>query len=313
MAHQKRKENQAVHWIKITEMDKQIKDAKKRMKGKRRRRNRRQRRQRIFALSCVLLASVSIFATLLGSLQGMDMGTTDPAYGQGIDQDTEIKQEIEINQESGPVVSQEKITTQKVSTSQEVHKSRETKSPLLVIANKDYELSENYDPQLCAICDGRLEASALIYDDLTAMLDDAGKEGYKYWIASAYRSREYQQKLIDEDVKKFMYQGMGYDEALEKTLEETLPAGHSEHETGLSLDILCSGNMTMDISQSNEPGNQWLMENCAKYGFILRYPKEKEAVTGIAYEPWHFRYVGKEAAEEIMGQKITLEEYLWEN
>ena len=89
----------------------------------------------------------------------------------------------------------------------------------------------------------------------------------------------------------------------------TLPAGHSEHETGLSLDILCSGNTQMDLTQANEPGNRWLVEHCAEYGFILRYPKDKENITGIAFEPWHFRYVGKEAAQFMSSRGLTLEEF----
>ena len=180
---------------------------------------------------------------------------------------------------------------------------------LLMIANKEYELSPDYDPMLRSICNGRLQAASVMYDDLVDMLRAAGNEGYEYWIASAYRSRERQQELIDEDVTEYMQEGMTYEAALAKTLEETLPAGHSEHETGLSLDILCSGNTQMDLTQANEPGNRWLVEHCAEYGFILRYPKDKENVTGIAFEPWHFRYVGKEAAQFMSSRGLTLEEF----
>ena len=88
-----------------------------------------------------------------------------------------------------------------------------------------------------------------------------------------------------------------------------MPAGCSEPQTGLALDILCSGNTSMDVSQMDEPGNQWLRKNCYKYGFILRYPENKSAVTGINFEPWHFRYVGKAAAKYIMKNHITLEEF----
>ena len=141
------------------------------------------------------------------------------------------------------------------------------------------------------------------------MLSDAQAYGYRYWIASAYRSAEKQQRLVDEDVQSEMKKGLSYDEALRQTYKETMPAGHSEHETGLALDILCSDNTNMDISQAEEPANIWLKENSYRYGFILRYPKEKEAITGIAYEPWHFRYVGKKAAAYMTKHTLTLEEF----
>ena len=103
---------------------------------------------------------------------------------------------------------------------------------------------------------------------------------------------------------------MSYEEALQETYRQVMPAGYSEHETGLALDILVSGNSNMDNTQEVFPGNQWLRAHCAEYGFILRYPKEKEEITGIDYEPWHFRYVGKEAARYLTKYDLTLEEFL---
>ncbi len=180
---------------------------------------------------------------------------------------------------------------------------------LLILANRNNPLPESYIPDLKYICSGRLEASSKLYDGLVQMLEDAKLQGYSYWIASAYRSAERQQQLVDEDVYAFMTQGMSYDNALEEVYRETMPAGCSEHQTGLALDILCSGNSVMDASQKNEPANKWLRENCYKYGFILRYPEDKSSITGVNFEPWHFRYVGKEAAKFITKNNITLEEF----
>ncbi len=179
----------------------------------------------------------------------------------------------------------------------------------LVLANRDNPLPDSYNPSLQYICNGRLKASSYLYESLVQMLSDAKVQGYSYWIASAYRSYEKQQSLVDEDVNAFVSQGMPYETALKEVYKETMPAGCSEHQTGLALDILCSGNTSMDVSQMDEPGNQWLCKNCYKYGFILRYPENKSAVTGINFEPWHFRYVGKEAAKYIMKNHITLEEF----
>ena len=193
----------------------------------------------------------------------------------------------------------------------EVRKIYEKNKKLLVLVNRKKELPESYQASLRSICGGRLKASDELYDSLVDMLDAASEEGYGYWIASAWRSREKQQKLVDEDVRVAMQKGMSQEQALEETYKETMPAGHSEHETGLALDILCSGNMAMNQSQEKEPGNVWLRKNSWRYGFILRYPKDKKSVTGINYEPWHFRYVGKKAATYMHKHDLTLEEF-WE-
>ncbi len=183
-------------------------------------------------------------------------------------------------------------------------------SDLLVLVNKEHSIPEDYDPNLRKICKGRLEASDYLYDDLCAMLKAAADSGYEYWISSGYRSEEYQRELIEDDIASYMEKGYSYDEALSRTYGYTMPVGSSEHHTGLALDILCSTNIEMDETQADEPGNAWLCEHCWEYGFILRYPPGREDVTGIQYEPWHFRYVGKDVAEYIMKNGLVLEEYI---
>ncbi|MBQ7776335.1 MAG: M15 family metallopeptidase [Lachnospiraceae bacterium] len=186
----------------------------------------------------------------------------------------------------------------------------EEQPELLVLVNRDRELEPGaYEDTLRSICNGRLQACDYLYEDLVDMLAAAGDEGYHYWIASAYRSRERQQELVDEDVNRYMAQGMSRKDALEKTYEQTMPAGKSEHETGLALDLLCSENLNMDITQAKEPGNKWLAEHAHEYGFILRYPEDREDITGIYYEPWHFRYVGRATAGFLYENQLTLEEF----
>lgn len=207
------------------------------------------------------------------------------------------------------IQSNQQKATDKEKIKAACNKIYEKNTQLLVLVNRDKILNENYNANLRSICNGRLQASEKIYSDLVEMLSDAGKAGYSYLIASAYRSRQRQQELVDEDVNAFVQKGMTKEQALEKTYEETNPAGHSEHETGLALDILCSNNMNMDISQEKEEANIWLQEHCCEYGFILRYPKDKVDITKINYEPWHFRYVGKEAAEFMKEHDMVLEEF----
>ena len=86
--------------------------------------------------------------------------------------------------------------------------------------------------------------------------------------------------------------------------------GTSEHQTGLAVDIVDMSYQILDEQQESTPVQIWLMAHCAEYGFILRYPADKSALTGISYEPWHYRYVGTEAAKEIMENRSCLEEYL---
>ncbi len=187
----------------------------------------------------------------------------------------------------------------------------EKEGDLLVLVNKKQEIPSNYKADLRKISNGRLEAAKVLYEDLKEMLATADVEGgHSYFLMSAYRSREYQQKLVEDDVKAFMRQyGLSYEKALQKTLEETNPPGHSEHETGLALDIVAAGYAVLDESQAEKTEIQWLQKNAWRFGFILRYPKDKEEITGISYEPWHLRYVGKEAAKFLYENGLTLEEF----
>ena len=100
------------------------------------------------------------------------------------------------------------------------------------------------------------------------------------------------------------------EEAEEQAARWVARPGTSEHETGLAVDIVDTDYQLLDEKQEQTPVQQWLMAHCAEYGFILRYSTEKSDCTGIGYEPWHYRYVGKKAAREITNQNITLEEYL---
>lgn len=212
----------------------------------------------------------------------------------------------ELLYEVKPAETAQEITPQ---IRQECQKLFAENEALLVLVNKEHELPASYEAELRSICEGRLQAADILYEDLRAMLKDGGQAGFQYWIASAHRDRSYQQGLVDEDVEKYMAKGYSYEAALEKTYAYTMPAGKSEHETGLALDILCSTNTLMDESQKSEPGNRWLVDHCHEYGFILRYPEDKENITGIGYEPWHFRYVGKEAAAYLKEKGWTLEEF----
>ena len=184
--------------------------------------------------------------------------------------------------------------------------------PHLILVNKDHKLADDYEVTLKKLYDGTNRASDIAYDALNAMLKKGRGQGLNFEICSSYRSVERQEELLDEDIKALMKKGYSYKDAYEEATRETMPPGYSEHATGLAFDIVAMSYQMLDAHQEKTAECKWLRENCAEYGFILRYPKEKEDITGISYESWHFRYVGEEAAKYIMENKITLEEYLEE-
>lgn len=182
--------------------------------------------------------------------------------------------------------------------------------PLLLLVNASHPLPENYEPELTRLRDWDLSVAAVCYDDLRTMIGAGLSEGLSFQIASAYRTYEEQQKLFDADVKARMDEGMTEEEAKKETARYTSEPGYSEHETGYALDIVSMSNQRLDDTQEETAETRWLHAHAWEYGFILRYPKDKEDITGIAYESWHYRYVGKEAAAYLHQNDLTLEEYL---
>ena len=183
----------------------------------------------------------------------------------------------------------------------------------LLLVNKTHRLAENPEMETKQIFSE--EVDARIYDSLVQMLEDGERDSDRqFLVCSGYRSVDFQQTLFDNKIAEIQaeHPEYTYEEAyIEASTIVAIP-GASEHNTGLTVDI-CAMDFQMLIEEYEETDEaKWLKENCYKYGFILRYPKGKEDITQIIYEPWHFRYVGVEAATEIMTQGITLEEYLGE-
>ena len=147
-------------------------------------------------------------------------------------------------------------------------------------------------------------------DYIERMIDDAKKDGIDLLVVSAYRTIEYQQQNFDNSVQDRVDRGMSYDDAYADTLNEVALPGESEHNAGLALDIMCEEYQSMDDDGfENTDAFKWLDRHAAEYGFILRYPKGKQDITGIIYEPWHYRFVGLYYANEIKKSGLCLEEY----
>lgn len=180
----------------------------------------------------------------------------------------------------------------------------------LILVNEEHPLASDYVPQEMVEVESERSVDVRIMEDLQQMLDDAAAEGLSMYVASAYRSYEQQWDVFNATMQDWISQGYQPLDAYAETEKSVAVPGTSEHATGLAVDIIASEYEALDDQQGETAEQQWLMEHCWDYGFILRYPPEKADVTGIIYEPWHYRYVGKEAAKEIHEKNITLEEYI---
>ena len=136
------------------------------------------------------------------------------------------------------------------------------------------------------------------------MFDDAREQGVDPTVREGYRSRGEQVQMMESYVGRYINEGYSESEAKNLAAQIVAQPGTSEHELGIAVDINGAAGV------SDETVYQWLLANAYKYGFILRYPSGKEDITGIDYEPWHYRYVGEQAALDIHTRQITLEEYL---
>lgn len=179
----------------------------------------------------------------------------------------------------------------------------------IIIVNPWNFIPEDYEVELVSIGNNH-QVAAIAYDDLQAMLSDCQAAGFVPAVCSSYRTQEYQQKLYRRRIQRFIDQGYSDEEAT--SLAGTIVAvpGTSEHQLGLALDIVDNRNWALDESQAVMPTQQWLMENSWRYGWILRYPDGTSESTGIIYEPWHYRYVGRQAAADIHESGLCLEDYL---
>lgn len=180
----------------------------------------------------------------------------------------------------------------------------------LALVNEEHPLDTAYEPaELTEIDTGRSVDSRIV-ESLQRMLDDGAAAGLSMYVASGYRSYDKQREVFNSTMQDWIAQGYTPLDAYDETKKSVAVPGTSEHATGLAVDIISSEYEELDDRQGNTDEQKWLMEHCWEYGFILRYPEEKADITGIIYEPWHYRYVGEETAKEITEQGITLEEYI---
>lgn len=180
----------------------------------------------------------------------------------------------------------------------------------ILLVNPWNFLPEDYDPEIVDVEGWWWKSNAICYPALQEMLQACRDAGLTPYIASAYRTHADQIYLHNNKIQRLINEG--YSEAEARELAGTVVAvpGTSEHELGLAFDLVDDSYRNLDEAQENTAVQKWLMENSWKYGFILRYPNDKSEITGIIYEPWHYRYVGKHEAQKIYESGLCLEEYL---
>ena len=179
----------------------------------------------------------------------------------------------------------------------------------LLLVNKQHPIPEDYTFTLGKIT-GNMQCDERIIPELLAMLQAAKADGVNLIICSPYRDLNRQEVLFNRKIDAYMSKGMSYMEAYKTASQAVTVPGASEHQLGLALDIVCDTYYSLNEGFGDTEAGKWLAEHSCEYGFILRYPLGKEYITSIEYEPWHFRYVGKEAATEITEKGITLEEFV---
>ncbi|WP_411167420.1 M15 family metallopeptidase [Clostridium sp. MB05] len=183
----------------------------------------------------------------------------------------------------------------------------------LILVNKNNPIKSNYEPNDLVVPSIRFQRVGdgmvkYVRTDATIALEKlfkaAKKDGINLLAISGYRSYAYQETVYKNEVNN-----VGETQANRYVAKP----GESEHQTGLAMDVLADEYRTLDEGFENTESFRWLQNNMSKFGFILRFPKGKENITGYAYEPWHIRYVGEEASTEIMKKGLTLEEYINKN
>lgn len=176
----------------------------------------------------------------------------------------------------------------------------------LTVVNHTYALAEGYAPKLKpAVSGSSVQLDERVAPYYQAMYDAAKKDGCTLTPYSGYRSYARQKTNYENKIASFQKQGMTRTEAIAATKERIMPPGHSEHNMGFAMDIVSAS-----ASFANTKEFKWLQEHAHEYGFIMSYPKDKVGITKVMYEPWHYRYVGKEAATAMHQSGQCLEEYL---
>lgn len=185
----------------------------------------------------------------------------------------------------------------------------DTSAWYLRLVSSDVHLPSTYEPELEEIEEGE-QFDTRASEPLREIIADARAAGYGVYVCSCYRSYDTQYEIYRAHINEYISQGMPEEQARASTLLAVSYPGGSEHQLGLAADLLEYQGQDMEPHVGGTGLMLWLEQHCAEYGFVIRYPYGKTNITGIEYEPWHLRYVGKEVAGYMMENGLCLEEFL---
>lgn len=259
--------------------------------------------------SLSILSILTFLALLMTGCSVLDFGTdkSEPDHQiENIDSDLEKTETSNENNNEDPELTEEEKLIM------ELPASASAEDWNLILVNPWKALPEDYEVELVKV-NNEQQIDVRIEEAWNNWYEAALSAGHRLFFASGYRGIERQRSNFNSSVQSYMNEGFSEEEAIEKSKEYLTEPGHSEHHTGLALDIvdeewIVAGN-GLETEYEAQASQQWLVSTMADYGFILRYPQGKEEITGINYEPWHFRYVGVESAQFMIEHDLTLEEY----
>lgn len=221
---------------------------------------------------------------------------------------------LPLTTEEQPVVIEQPVTEEPAVIAEQpaVTEAETTENPdawKTLLVNRWNPLPEGFTVELVRLKNG-MQVDKRIYNDLDDLLSDCRNAGLHPKLCSAYRSKATQTRLYNNKVARLRAAGYSKEAAKTEAARWVALPNTSEHQMGLALDIVSQNYQGLDKKQESTAEQKWLMEHSWEYGFILRYPSDKGNITGIGYEPWHYRYVGKEAAAAMHASGQCLEEYL---
>ena len=183
------------------------------------------------------------------------------------------------------------------------------KTRLLTLVDREHPVEDDYNVEFTLLGEGQMVDSRCV-DDLEDMLEACRRAGGKPVVTASFRTWGAQERAWDETFAALIESGLNEEQALRRIERMIEPPGCSEHQLGLAVDLLEEGSELEPAQQEDTQTLRWLRDNCWRYGFILRFPADKTEITGMDYRPWHYRYVGRDAAAQIHELNLSLEEYI---
>lgn len=237
-----------------------------------------------------------------------------PANGEKASQPIEESSSTVIEKQQQPVVSSSHEPQEEQSAEPQETSLPESEEPLerdwrLILVNPDNLIPDDYEVELATTKYG-YQVDARIVDDVEALIDGAAADGVQLLICYGYRTIEQSQQLFEKQIRQQLSYGLSQEEAVAEAKRWVAPPKTSDHHTGLALDIVTPEYQVLNHGFYNTPAGRWMAENCWDYGFVIRFPEDKQDITGITYEPWHLRFVGKENSLAMRENNECLEEYV---